>query len=688
MLWYDIKKTTANKRSLIVYTILLVMLGLLFSAWNRTSRVVPEDYRALQNGASDIEQYDAYTVQRVQNEQDALVNYDAYLTSIKEPVSSHISIFEKGTFAKEAEEKTRKAYLGKDLTAGNRSIGSYGIEQVMTEPFTDLCVFLLGIYCIYIQVDKERVSGALEYEKTMYHGGIRNYLSKLLSVVVPIALFTIIGTVGKIIAMSKCYGMADLTAPIQSVLLYRRMPYVMSIGMFLCVGTLLRILFYILVCMVFFGTVFLLKSTMITGCILSLIFFISSIQGPWKANPAGIFNFLSLPGLAAPEMHMSNVTYVSVFGHAVSYVTLYAFLFGIAGMIVFLGYQASKRPYHVVKKRRFRKHAQEPHTLRFYEIEKTWIRAGGAILGICLCLGMAWYLSGIRSLSNAEDRVIAYYIDTIGDKPTTDVYQKIQAEQERFESIQMQMEKADELEAAELAKELNAEPAFETYCMRMDALHMDTSRRVLKEDETRIFFQQDSVYAVYGMVCILLAVYLCWQSYSKEQDTGMEIIQKMTIRGRKISRQKRTAVFLLMTICLLSIDVIILGFAFHLYPQLDLSASIRDIQELNCNIPLSIGVWLVLQSLSQILVMYLFTAWVDKLFSHTKASLQIMLVVTAVCTADLILYLKHITPMSCVLFFMYPYKAPIWWILVVGISFILYKYKQRKDGHVCVKQSG
>ena len=688
MLWYDMEKTIANKKSFVVYTILFAMLALLFSAWNRTSRVIPSDYKALQQGIGDVEQYDAYTVQRVQDEQEALVGYDAYLTSILAPESSHISIFEKdGSFVKEAKMKTRKAYLGKELTAGNTSVGSYGIEQVMMEPFTDLCVFLLCIYYIYLQVDKERVFGALEYEKTMYCGKEKNYISKFLSVVVPIALFVVVAMIGKFIFATHSYGMPDLGAPIQSVLLYRRMPLNMSIGTFMCIGTLLRVMFWICICMIFFGLSFIIPSIFMTGGVLGIMAIISSLQGPWKADPAGLFNFMSFPGIARPDIHLANVTYVSVFGHAVSHFVLYGMVFIVAIFVFMLGIVAYKRPYRSPRKRSIAKHDHIPHTLRFYEMEKTWVRAGGLLVVLCICFGMTWYLAGIRTLSNSEDKVVAYYIETMGDRPTPEVYASIKAEQERFAVIKEKIANVDETEAAELAKELNAEPAFETYCMRMDDVQRRGSGRVLREDETRLFFKQDEMYAIYGMLCVVTVVFLCWSSYRREQDTGMERIQKMTVRGRKIGRQKRMAVMSLITLCMLSVDAILMFFAFRLYPTVDLTALLCDIQELQRNIPLPVGVWMILQAMGQIVVMYIIVKIMDGLFQHTESRWQWFILLVSICTADLILFLKHITPMSVMLFLMFPYKAPICWGIVIGISLIICSKYKRKEDPVCVKRS-
>lgn len=683
---------------MVFFCILLILQGILFSIWTQSSAIDAKEYQELQlqiqdksleeakafleteletskankgeesfletnQSETDVKKtYDKETLQRVLDENLHLLEYPIYIQRLLNLGSdqANISIFEdKQQFSKELRDSIRSNYMGKDLVAGDQSLGSYAVEQILRYPFMDVIVLLLMISILLILVDKEEEMGSLSYLRTMKKGSYQTYLSKFSSMTMVLVLFLVASYLIFYVISGTRYGFVNLSSPIQSIPYCGSVPSVMSILDFLLYSIGLRCLVLASMLQVLYALVFLSRKTLFGVLLLGLLMLLGYGLSSITADPNHWLHFFSPSHLLHPETSYMQVRYYAFFDHAISFVYFYFGMMVVGFGLFYLGYRAYQKGDIQAKSLRLHVIDRRFHSIFFYELKKTWITCFGIGMMVIFLLLTAGKLNTIKLVNYQEDEVIGYYIDHIGKSPTDQTYKLIKEEKARYLELHDRLQRTnEESEKQKINQVLENEKIFEEYCYRMDRLEKDTEREVLKEEQFRLFFENDQVYVLIIFGYLLMCILLCLMSYEKESLSGVELYLKTTNVGKKsLFHDKTMSITILLTTTWILCHGMILMFQHRLYPNSAWSSAINDLQHLG-SFPfrMSILSYLLLQLAVQLLLTYLLTYCVLFLFSKTKHGKQVAIILSLCCMVPLLLSLTGSSGTTLFLAIFYPYK--------------------------------
>lgn len=699
--------------------ILLLFQGALYFVWNTSSNIVSKQYQEIQayvndmtledaqvylqtelersqsyrtmdpttlNALEDKEKfYDVETLQRILKEIQHLKEYPQYYHDIVENKNTTVSIFkDKDQFSKELRKVIRSHYEGKQLSAGTDSLGSYGVEQLLNYPLIDVMVFLLIVYFIYLQVDKEREIGSYAYLRTMRKGDYRTYLSKYCSIVLSVFAFLMI-SYGLLFLMSGYqYGFMTLSSPIQSIPYCGSVSFAMNVAAFLLVALLMRCFLFAVLILFLYALTCITGKTIIGTSTVLLVLLIGNTLAFVNADHNSIFTFFAITNLLHPEKQFIAVRYYDLFGHAVYFLNLYHVQILLEAFVFYLGYQGYKKGNYKSFKLTREFKDKKYHSLSFYEIRKTWITGFGILVSAAFLMFAANKVVSVKTLSYSNDKIIAYYIDQFGKSPTEETYRSIEQEKVRFSAIHEKLETTKEdVERQKLLDQLFNEQAFEQYCARMDNLEDDETRAVLKEDQTRFFFENEECYAELLLYFFFLLVLLSMHSYGKEQQSGVLLYQRITrIGNRQLFLKKMGAIYSLLALTWCLINGVIVLQNHRIYPKVSWNSAIQDLQNIvPFPIDISILCYLCLQWLIQLGIIWMLTYSILYLFSKTKYNKQAAILLILCLILPMIFLLLHIQERPYLLCLFYPFMnierfAVSFIIVLLVFLFCLYQRKR------------
>lgn len=712
MFYYELKKIILKKRSLILAGILLVFQCFLFLMWSESSSIEPDVYKQMQteiktmnldeaehtirlqleqeknHDMSSYEKDHEETLKRVLLEIEQIKDYPEFFQNIIHDKGLHeeISIFsENDDFTRKLHDAIQSHYLEKQITAGSSSQGSYAVEQILNYPFIDIVILLLSVYFISIQIDHDKDLGTLDYFRSMCKGRCKNYLNRYASIAISIIVFMVISYALIYLISSTQYGFVDLNAPVQSIPYCGTVPSSMNILQFLMMALAMRCMIVIILLTVLYSLSFLIGRTMLGTMLFLLLLFAGNAAASISADTYSIAKLLSMTQLLHPEIMYIHVTYVAFFHQAVFFPYVYIVLALISILLFTLAFHSFSRGKHKEFKMKFTIRDKTYHSLLYYEIIKSWGSGLGLISAMILLTMIGNHIDSIKTLSNSNDRMIAYYIDQLGVSPTRTTYLNIEQEKERYSEIYDQLnETKDEDEVRRLQTLLNKEQAFLEYCERMDHLQYDTDRKVLKEDQTRMFFEQRDFYSQILAVYMVIIILLSMHSYDKEQQSGVEVIQKITNKGSmELFRYKAISITSLLILTWSTGNMIILVFTMKLYPDLSWSSSMNDLQQLfDFPFRISIASYLILQFLLQLVITAMLVYCTLYLFSKTIYKKQIAMIL--ILLFPLILLIENILRRPYIITLFYPFMNITRFFIafiIVTSAFIYCFIQRRKEYH-------
>lgn len=735
MLRYDFKKILFNKRNLTLFIILLIINSILFYYLNTTQDISQKDYKAIHQEISGMEVkndssflqeeidkieyvqrvdggmdvthyietygmdwindcnkhkdllYDNNTLLKVLEEYEHLIEYPEFINKIEKQTDNTVSIFKDSSqFNKERQQKIKEQYADKVLTAGESAKGSFGIEMILKFIYVDVIASLLLLYMLYIQTKKEEEVGFFAYSKTLLKGNVQNYTSKIISIVISVLLYFVFAFMLMYLISGYQYGFADLSSPIQSVKYCGSVPDTLTIVQFLIITVFMRSMIFTIVAMMLYAFIFILKHYVYGVLCVTMLFIIANTLSILSADPNSVFSFLSLSRIFHWEYSYIEVAYVSLFNHALYFFIIHLMMIIMAIILLVVAYYFYKNNEY--KRRIFFKLKHENkhfHSLRYYESKKTWVQGFG-ILFICLLLLFnVFALKDIRSLSTIDDQIIAYYIDNLGASLTDETLKNIEEENERFENIQIRLAITDSAaEAAKLNNEFNAYFAFKEYENRMRLLQKDTSQKLLKEDQTRLLFEMKSFYASLLLGFIIIMIILCMYSYGKEQESGVEVLQKTSIIGKqKVFSTKYIVICLGMIVTWIVLQVCILIHNCYMYTNKILFENIQDLQLLK-GFPFSINIitYLILQTIMQLFLLAMLCYCLLYIFSKTNLNKVMGIIFVLVLGIPLFLIINGNMQSTLGLSLFYPFINPIEWLVslvFITLCFVICVYRKKEE---------
>ncbi|MCH4285802.1 MULTISPECIES: hypothetical protein [Bacillota] len=733
MLYYDLKKTLLNKKSLCLICLLLIFQFVLFVTVQQSSSIYQKDYQTLQenikgmplsdaadylkkmelqsklNGdrisdqewkeavsqyGNDVlsqlgkETYDLRTIQRLQDEVNYLIRYPAYYQSIVQNQKEEISLFRKDNhFIKERQVAIKKRYEGKKLEAGTSTKGTYGIELILNDYFVDIFIAVFMIYITYIQVDKEYQSGRMSYIKATSKGGLWNYLSKYASLTISMIVFMALSYLGMYVIRGIQYGFVNIQQPIQSVMMCATTPIKCTIIQFLLLMLIMRILAFAFVEMLLLGVSTFFRKTMIGSGLIAICVCISTLLSNFTADKNSLLAYLSLSHILHPELDFIRVSYISIFSHAIYYTWLLICLALLICLIFAGSYYAYITKEYKQKMIEIPVYDKHFHSLLFYEAKKSWLKGAGVLFACLLLMLVSFDLSNIHTLSYQDDRIINYYIDEFGASPTKETYQNIEKEKQRFADIEQKLLLSNnETEKTLLSKELSTQRTFQEYCQKIEMIKNDESRQVLKEDHTRMFFDQSKEFAKLLVFYILMMVLMCMHTYAKEKESGVTLYYKTTMIGiRKTHTLKYIQLSVGFTLLWCFISIMIFLHNKQMYPDVMLNVAMHDLQQFFTSpFTMTIMQYLVMQFILEILVIQALLYCVLYLFSRIKSEKVTAIVLFLLLSVPLLLCINEVYQAPLFMCLFYPFlnikKAFIAYIFIL-IVFILCRIKKVRDIH-------
>lgn len=564
------KKTFLNALTLALFVIVCIANAILLHSWEtgRGLLYLPEDYKEVygeiegkeaeeilsflkQKGETE-EIRTLFLVSAVKSEVMDILGYDAYVSGIVSAADDLrvVSIFRKeNSFSLRSAEKLAEVYgaLPKIETKINPVKG-----VVMATQFggTDLLAFVFLTYIVFSMVIREKEMGQLLLTRTTLHGHVRHGWNKIL-VCGAVSLLTVfVLETTNLMMASHRYGLGDLGRSIQSVPEYQACIFPVSVGEFL----VLFILFKILVLFLWSVIVFFLASA--SSSLIKFVLLFIAVFGTegilYFAIPGNsylsILKYFNLFAVFGAHSLLGGYLNLNLFGQPVWYLPVYLSIAG-ALLMLFGGlgvWAYATRPGTGAERKQGRRvrlfpektislFLQECYKL-FYCEKAVFILAGAIVLQIVTYQPMREFFA------TQDDTYFKQYMLLLEGPYGEDKERMIQEEQERYDELTGKMQSAvaanpalaeiisqkyqDETRQFSVLPKLRAHAAYLEE--KKGAFVYDTGYRILtndvigKADNNRL-----SIWA--NLLMILCTGFL----FSMDYQAGMHYLQRATVRGRK-----------------------------------------------------------------------------------------------------------------------------------------------------------
>lgn len=470
---------------------------------------------------------------------------------------------------------------------------SGAVELLPGGRMTDLTVVLLCLLLCLEMTVAERTSGTLALVKPSKNGRTPLYLAKMLTCILAIItdILLLYGT-NLILGIFRCGGF-PVDAPIQSVFGFQGSPWKISVGAYIALFLLQKILWGITLGSMILLMCLLAKDS-ISACVLSVAAFVPSLSTADDLGIPGCISLINAGDTAALFAEYRNLDFfeIPVSAFMISTVSLtvtFVICFGAGWMI-----HNRRSPLPVSRKRRAAKHQRISTNLFAHEAYKLLVMNGGAWIMAALILVQGFTYWDFEAYINPSEKVYMMYSETLSGKAdgTKDVF--IEEETQRFAELQAELDnystllasgEIDELHYDALASSINQqlstqcefERAKEQY-LRMKELDYDYVcltgyNRLLGEEGLRDLIVQ-AIKLVLTLILGLAA------AFAIESESKMDLLLGTTIRRQTSAKYKAViaCVYGLVAAVIAFLPQVI-AIATH-YGLLDLSAPAGSVETL------------------------------------------------------------------------------------------------------------
>lgn len=540
--------------------LLLLLLGVLnvtamFYAENQKGKLYePQDYRTLYEKLQEYdreelvevlqERLDHYAgnfkeealTRAVLSEVQAAIEYDTFLEETARRAESigKVSIFSKpDSYSYRNNQKTAEAYEG--MSKVNPDVGPFqGIEVWAGFEGTDAIALVLLIYVVFVLVVREKETGQLSLAFTTKNGRLIHGMVKLgVCFVSAVGVVLFLWGTG-LLATGTAYGWGDPGSAIQSVYAFRTCTLEISVGAFLILFLLMKIMSLFLIMLLVYGLACLFQSYVwlyITTVLVLGIEFILFYGIPSNSYLA-VFKQINVMAYFGLDKTLGTYSNLNLFGYPVWYLLVYALflLIGIVGMFAFCMIRYAKQKSIVVQKKHrsafFKSWFGKSVTLVSHECHKTLFY--GKVLWILLAVAVFQFVSY---------KPMGEYFES-----TDDIYYKrymLELEGMYSEEQEAWLRKERELydESFQTGKLYKPEQ-YVAFCRveeqaaylkeQEGAFLYDTGYRLLTNDTMAV----EKVYslAVIANLILIICVSGIW---ANEYQSGMAALVKCSAKGRR-----------------------------------------------------------------------------------------------------------------------------------------------------------
>lgn len=682
MFWYECKKTLFRPTVLVWMILLLLSNCVLYGLWNQSQGIDGELYQKLQVLTdTQLEQADSSLAKdRILKERQGLKDYPAYLENILKSDIGTISIFSDSLMSQQ-EERVKSHYVGKNLSAGNHSEGTLSIERLQEYWLWLIPEILFLIYLLIQIVQKDKESNFSEYIQTLPKGSISCYVTRLGAVLLTMAVFTILTCLTMIGIGIGLYGPVDPGLPVQSVLNLRSICDPLSIGQFLVYWTVTKILVILMTSTLFYAFCSITKNVWMGLGIGCIAFGVCHALSLVPEDIQNVLNFLNLTALLDPLDAYIHVRYWFIGNLIVYHPYLYGAFIIVVWIITACGYRGfiSNQQWISLKFHLHRNHTC--HTLTLYTFKIFWIHQKGLLFLILVLIFTAGWLWNTRSFSSVYDVQINEYIDTLGSMPTDEM---LQEEATYFQQLHRDLDTAeDPLQKQIIQEELNQESGFELYQLRMQNARSLQKEKLIKEDQCRLFFGNDTFRQTVFLLLITLLMFTVYKNKNRDDHSGMSHYQKVLPYRQEVLLSQWFSMGVLGTLAVLGINLLMITRNLQIYPVNIYFENVRNLMDVHIPIHLPIWGYLFLQTGIQVLAVWIMSYLWLELFERVHHKTLWFLSLCILLAIPLLLdYLWiWINPLWISLF--YPFESLIIFsitlLIMLGISLFMLWFRKKGE---------
>jgi hypothetical protein len=480
-----------NRKMVLSFLGLLILNAFLLVIYIDSGDVSATSYKDIKSQiiSGDMNIYDVYNDNQdfpeytaIYNEYDQAESYGDYIDRVLTDAEENQSISTFQTkFSINNLKKTEKDYSklkGNDV----RFVGGYGLANVTGYGGTAIIVILFTFVLVMETLLRDKKNGLLNLYKTTVNGEKKLIISKFISGMIFLALFVVFTYATNLAICRMKYGAVDMSAPIQSVYEYGGFGYRWSIGEFVVLNLLCKILIYValLAVMFFFAMISSNEAVMVMW---TLVFFLISFLVKSVGSVAGtsLLSRASVLSMLNSEKFFKYVNY-NMFNNAVTGmvtdVIIYIALIIVGVAATRYRYKNSSCDYSegvlagMLQKIPFLRKGGRQMNGSLWSLEgyKLWAGYKLIFMAVLLLIVQGYIFSHKTIHWGLTEKVYKYYTEKIAGDVTQEKLDYIDSEEERYEDLQKQ---ADELEEANEKGELS----YTDYLKKSEKIYQELQNR-------------------------------------------------------------------------------------------------------------------------------------------------------------------------------------------------------------------
>ncbi len=553
LIWYEWKKLWKNASVLKIFFFFLVLSSVIFWGVLKESESWNPEYVQIHNEIDQLNQQERDDWLRASQEKEmdwdkqkalsyiskesaALANYETYRESIQTQYeeSRKISIFSdsNGSYMK----KIADTYENLQIKAPMELQPYMGMQKLLDFYAGDFITIVLLIYFVCVVFIQEEKSGKTPFALTMVKGKKQLFFAKSLTICGGVIIFTCLTFAINVILAIVMFGGISISAAAQSISSLYAVPYAWTIGRYLCVLLILKVIAVILLAIIASALAKYSGSEVVTVAgIVGITGFSIWVFDTFQGNGiVGIVRLWNIWAVLRGNPIISTYELIQV-GEL-----LIEAVWGVVFLLILtlaLGVFAGKTKYRERKQksRRWREQKFVPHTIFHYEMKKLWIYQGGIWLFLVCILLQGMTVWQHKNYIGTDEYYYQTYIDRFGMEITDETEGLISREDERLNEIEQKLYQETDAQVSDnLRQQLECRGGFEKYKERVFGLQeKGKTEFLMKDTQYSLLFDFTEVSRMMVILICVSFAFLIPAVFHKEKETRMEILQKTSFHGGK-----------------------------------------------------------------------------------------------------------------------------------------------------------
>lgn len=479
----------------------------------------------------------------LKKEVNTVEEYEEYRAAIQQQYEEMqgISIFQDADWNQDAYMKRiTEKYSALEIQAPMKVQPYHGFMEMMKFYANDLFMVILLLYLIGVVFLQEKKSGKLEFASTMIHGKKRLLGIKFAIVYVSMILYMLLNFGINLLQVHYKYGAISYSAAIQSVPTYSQTPYPWTIGQYVGIALLLKILAIGVLTVVGLLLALYGSSQIFVGA--GLAAFVG-IEMAWSSyiTDEGIpamFRYWNVWSFLRGKLILSD--YILIRGRHylidVKWGILVLLTVLTAGFFLFRqGKVREVQRKWKITLPRIIKTKRKPHSLLYYEMKKFWIHQGGILLMLASILIYGNVTMKYEHYTGMDEFYYYRYIEQIGDRVDDTTDEKIRQEEEYLQGLEEELDQGTNSGKANLiVQKLERRGGVALYVDRVANIRAEkTDTEILKDGQYELCFGETEVSRVMVILLACAFAFLIPNLYVREKETQVFMLQETSVNGTR-----------------------------------------------------------------------------------------------------------------------------------------------------------